>query len=314
MLPSVRERLDLPEYTYFDVTIVVIGFITLGKYLEARAKKRTGDAIEKLLGLQVNTATVMRDGTETVVRIDEVVVGDHVIIKPGGKIPVDGRVVEGSSFVDESMITGEPIPVERKVDDTVVAEPSTPTDPSPSRPHGSARRRCLAQIIRMVEEAQGSKAPIEALVDKISGVFVPAVLLVALGALAAWLLVGPQFIGSQQAISLGILSFVSVLVIACPCALGLATPTAIIVGVGKGAREGILIKDAATLEKLHRVDTVCVDKTGTITKGKPALVDIRSLSALGDNAIVSLIAALERKCSTPSHRRSSDMPRRRGCP
>ena len=299
LLPSVRERLDLPEYTYFDVTIVVIGFITLGKYLEARAKKRTGDAIEKLLGLQVNTATVMRDGTETVVRIDEVVVGDHVIIKPGGKIPVDGRVVEGSSFVDESMITGEPIPVERKVDDTVVAGTVNTNGSFTFEATRIGKETLLAQIIRMVEEAQGSKAPIEALVDKISGVFVPAVLLVALGALAAWLLVGPQFIGSQQAISLGILSFVSVLVIACPCALGLATPTAIIVGVGKGAREGILIKDAATLEKLHRVDTVCVDKTGTITKGKPALVDIRSLSALGDDAIVSLIAALERRSEHP---------------
>ncbi len=299
LLPSLGTLLRVPEYTYFDVTIVVIGFITLGKYLEARSKKKTGDAIEKLLNLQAKTALVIRNGKEVEVKIDEVVHGDRIIIKPGSKIPVDGLVLEGSSFVDESMVTGEPIAVEKKIGDSVVAGTINTSGSFIFEAKKVGKETLLSQIIKMVEDAQGSKAPIEALADKISGIFVPIVLIIALVSLIVWLAVGSQFIGFSQSVSLGILSFVSVLVIACPCALGLATPTAIIVGVGKGARNGILIKDAASLEHLHKVDTVVVDKTGTITLGKPTVVDIHNESKLSNDDFIRIIASLESKSEHP---------------
>ncbi len=299
LLPSLGVLLRVPEYTYFDVTIVVIGFITLGKYLEARSKKKTGDAIEKLLNLQAKTAIVIRDGKEIEVKIDEVLHGDKIVIKPGSKIPVDGLVLEGASFVDESMVSGEPIPVEKKIGDTVVAGTINTSGSFVFEAKKIGKETLLYQIIKMVEEAQGSKAPIEALADKISGIFVPIVLVIAFVSLAVWLTVGTQFIGFSQALSLGILSFVSVLVIACPCALGLATPTAIIVGVGKGARNGILIKNAAALEHLHKADTVVVDKTGTITIGKPTVVNIHNVSQLSDDDFVRIIASLESKSEHP---------------
>lgn len=299
LLPSLGVLLRVPEYTYFDVTIVVIGFITLGKYLEARSKKKTGDAIEKLLNLQVKTALVIRDGKEIEVKIDEVVHGDKIVIKPGSKIPVDGLVLEGSSFVDESMVTGEPIAVEKKIGDNVVAGTINTSGSFIFEAKKVGKETLLSQIIRMVEEAQGSKAPIEALADKISGIFVPIVLIIAFISLIIWIAIGSQFIGFSQSMSLGILSFVSVLVIACPCALGLATPTAIIVGVGKGARNGILIKDAASLEHLHKVDTVVVDKTGTITIGKPTVVNIQNESELSDDDFIRIIATLESKSEHP---------------
>ncbi len=299
LLPSIGTFLRVPEYTYFDVTIVVIGFITFGKYLEARSKLRTGAAIEKLLGLQAKTAVIIRGGKEIEIALNEVVHGDKVIIKPGNKIPVDGCIIEGNSFVDESMVTGEPIPTEKKVGDNVVSGTINTNGSFIFEATKIGSETLLAQIIKMVEEAQGSKAPIEALVDKISAVFVPIVLVIAFASFTIWLSVGTQFIGFSQALSLGILSFVSVLVIACPCALGLATPTAIIVGVGKGAKEGILIKDAAILEKLHKVNTVVVDKTGTITKGKPTLVNIQNLSDKDDSELVSIIASLEKKSEHP---------------
>ncbi len=299
LLPSLGVLLRVPEYTYFDVTIVVIGFITLGKYLEARSKQKTGDAIEKLLRLQAKTAIVVRDGKEIEVKIDEVMHGDKIVIKPGSKIPVDGLVLEGNSFVDESMITGEPIPVEKKNGDTVVAGTINTSGSFVFEAKKVGKETLLSHIIKMVEEAQGSKAPIEALADKISGIFVPIVLVIAFVSLALWLSVGSQFIGFSQAVSLGILSFVSVLVIACPCALGLATPTAIIVGVGKGARNGILIKDAASLEYLHKADTVVVDKTGTITVGKPTVVNIHNVSKQSDDDFIRIIASLENKSEHP---------------
>ncbi len=299
LLPSLGTLLRVPEYTYFDVTIVVIGFITLGKYLEARSKKKTGDAIEKLLNLQAKTALVIRNGKEMEVKIDEVVHGDRIIIKPGSKIPVDGLVLEGSSFVDESMVTGEPIAVEKKIGDSVVAGTINTSGSFVFEAKKVGKETLLSQIIKMVEDAQGSKAPIEALADKISGIFVPIVLIIAFVSLIIWLVVGSQFIGFSQSVSLGILSFVSVLVIACPCALGLATPTAIIVGVGKGARNGILIKDAASLEHLHKVDTVVVDKTGTITLGKPTVVDIHNESKLSNDDFIRIIATLESKSEHP---------------
>ncbi len=287
------------EYQYYDVTVVVIAFITLGKYLEARSKIKTGDAIEKLLGLQVKTAIVIRDGKETELPVSEVVHGDSVIIKPGGKIPVDGIVLSGNSFVDESMITGEPMPVSKKQGDNVTAGTLNTNGTFTFKATKIGEETLLAEIIRMVEEAQGSKAPIQALADKISSIFVPIVLAIAVVALGSWLIIGSQYLGFSQALSFGLVSFVGVLVIACPCALGLATPTAIIVGVGKGAREGILIKDAGTLETLHKVNTVVVDKTGTITEGKPTLSDVKNYSEKSDEEFISLLASLENNSEHP---------------
>ncbi len=299
LLPSIRTIIQVPEYTYFDVTIVVIGFITLGKYLEANSKKKTGDAIEKLLNLQAKTALVIRDGNEIEININDVIHGDSIIIKPGSKIPVDGVVIEGVSFIDESMITGESMPVQKKIGDNVVCGTMNTSGSFTFKATKVGSETLLAQIIRMVEEAQGSKAPIQALADKISGVFVPIVLGISFLSLVVWLTFGTYYLGISTAISLGILSFVGILVIACPCALGLATPTAIIVGVGKGAREGILIKDAATLEKLHKVNTVVVDKTGTITIGKPTLVNIENFSNINEKEFISIIASLENKSEHP---------------
>ena len=285
--------------TYYDVTIIVITFIALGKYLEARSKLKTGDAIEKLLSLQAKTALVIRNEKEMEIPVDEVMHGDLIVVKPGGKIPVDGIITEGESFVDESMVTGEPMPVGKKMGDSVVAATINTSGAFTFKATKVGVETLFAQIIKMVEEAQGSKAPIQALADKISGVFVPVVLVISFMSLGLWLLIGTQYLGFSQALSFGLVSFVGILVIACPCALGLATPTAIIVGVGKGAREGILIKDAATLEKLHKVDTVIVDKTGTITIGKPTLVDIQNYSGLKDNEIISILASLENKSEHP---------------
>ncbi len=299
---SLRAYINV-DYTYYDVTIVVITFIALGKYLEARSKIKTGDAIEKLLNLQAKTALVIRDGKEVEISVNEVKHGDSIIMKPGAKIPVDGIISEGSSFVDESMVTGEPMPVQKKIGDTVVSGTLNTSGSFTFKATKVGSETLLAQIIKMVEDAQGSKAPIQALADKISSVFVPIVLIIAFVTFGAWLAFGTGPLGFSQALSFGLVSFVGILVIACPCALGLATPTAIIVGVGKGAKEGILIKDAATLEKLHKVDTVIVDKTGTITIGRPTLVDIEisdgAHSAFGETEFISILASLEKKSEHP---------------
>jgi len=287
------------DYQYYDVTIVVITFIALGKYLEARSKIKTGDAIEKLLNLQAKTALVIRDGKEVEISVNDVKHGDLIIVKPGAKIPVDGVITDGSSFVDESMVTGEPMPAQKKIGDSVVSGTINTSGSFTFKATKVGSETLLAQIIKMVEDAQGSKAPIQALADKISSVFVPIVLVIAFLSLGAWLIVGSQYLGFSQALSFGLVSFVGILVIACPCALGLATPTAIIVGVGKGAKEGILIKDAATLEKLHKVNTVVVDKTGTLTRGKPTLVDIQNISNQKDDELVSIMASLEKKSEHP---------------
>lgn len=287
------------EHTYYDVTIVVITFIALGKYLEARAKIKTGDAIEKLLNLQAKTALVIRDGREQEIPATHVLIGDVVVVKPGASIPVDGVITEGSSFIDESMVTGEPMPAEKKVGDAVMAGTLNTSGSFTFRATKVGSETLLAKIIKMVEDAQGSRAPIQALADKISSVFVPVVLVLSFVTLGAWLIVGTSYLGFSQALSYGLTSFVGILVIACPCALGLATPTAIIVGVGKGAKEGILIKDAATLEKFYTVDTIVVDKTGTITKGKPELTKIENLSRVSDEEIIRLLASLESKSEHP---------------
>ncbi len=287
------------ENTYYDVTIVVITFVTLGKYLEARAKLKTGDAIEKLLDLQAKTALIIRDGKEIEVPVGAVTHGDHVVVKPGARVPVDGVVAEGSSYVDESMVTGESMPVEKKTGNTVVAGTINTTSSFTFKATGVGAETLLARIIKMVDEAQGSRAPIQALADKISAVFVPVVLSLAAVTLGAWLIFGSPVLGFPTALSYALTSFVGVLVIACPCALGLATPTAIIVGVGNGAKEGILIKDAATLEKLHKVTMVVVDKTGTLTKGKPELVRIRNISPWSQEKTVSVLASLEQRSEHP---------------
>ncbi len=294
---SLAQYLDVTQ-TYYDVTIIVIAFITLGEYLEARSKLKTGDAIEKLLALQAKTAAVIRSGQEIQIPIDQVVVGDVIVVKPGTNLPVDGLVQDGDSFVDESMVTGEPMPVEKKPGDAVVAGTINTTGTFTFTATKVGSETLLSQIIAMVERAQGSRAPIQGLADRISAVFVPIVLVIAVLAFVAWLFFGTATLGFSQALSYGLTSFVGVLVIACPCALGLATPTAIIVGVGKGAREGILVKDAATLEKLGKANVLMVDKTGTITKGKPELISLKT-NDLSESAALTILASLESKSEHP---------------
>lgn len=255
---------------YFDATIVVIGLITLGKYLEARAKSHTSDALKKLIGLQEKTAIVVRDGKEITVPISEVAVGDVVLVKPGMRLPVDGTIVEGNSNIDESMLTGEPIPVFREAGGLVRAGTVNTTGSFKMKADSIGKDTLLAHIVALVGDAQSSKAPIEKLADRISAVFVPIVLVIAGLSFIVWLVFGASTVGG--ALPFAIVAVVSVLVIACPCALGLATPTAIMVGVGKGAEKGILIKNATALESLATVDTVILDKTGTLTLGKPTVL------------------------------------------
>lgn len=295
---TLRPYLDV-ESTYFDVTIVVIAFVGLGKYLETRSKLLTGDAIEKLLGLQAKTALVVRDGVETEIPVDRVIRGDLIIVKPGSRIPVDGTVQDGSSFVDESMVTGEPMPVRKSAGKPVVSGTMNTTGSFTFTATKIGVETLLSGIIRMVADAQGSKAPIQALADRISAVFVPAVLVIASVSLAAWFFIGTGVLGFPQALSYGLSSFVGVLIIACPCALGLATPTAIIVGVGKGAREGILIKDAATLERLYKARVMVVDKTDTVTEGKPKLASVINRSERSDEELLSILASLESRSEHP---------------
>ncbi|MCL4406010.1 MAG: cadmium-translocating P-type ATPase [Patescibacteria group bacterium] len=300
LFPQLKTLLNLPETTYFDVVIIVIGFVSLGKYLEARSKLKTGEAIEKLLGLQAKTALVMREGKEIRLPIGEVVVGDIVIVKPGEKIPVDGKIIDGRTSVDESMITGEPIPVDKTVGDPVVGATINKQGSFRFEATKIGKDTMLAQIIKMVEEAQGSKAPIQTLADMISGIFVPVVLAIAIGALALWLTLGVSALGFSTALSYAILSFVGVLVIACPCALGLATPTAIIVGVGKGAEYGILIKNAESLEKLSKINTIVFDKTGTITKGRPEVTDVVAINkSFTKNDILKFAGSAEKMSEHP---------------
>lgn len=277
LFPEIRELLNFSEATYFDVTIVVIGFVIFGKYLEMKSKIKTGEAIEKLLNLQAKTARVIKDGVEIEIPINEVQIGDIIIVRPGEKIPVDGEIIEGQSSVDESMITGEPIPVDKKNGNMVFGATMNIHGSFKFKTNKIGKDTFLSQIIKMVEQAEGSRAPIQSLADRISNVFVPVVLIISLVTLILWIVIGTSFLGFSSALSFGILSFVGVLVIACPCALGLATPTAIIVGVGKGAVNGILIKDAEALEKLSKANVVVMDKTGTLTKGKPEVTDLISL-------------------------------------
>lgn len=299
LFPEIKSLLNAPEGLYYDVTIVVIGFITLGKYLEAKSKLKTGEAIEKLLGLAAKYAIVIREGKEIELPIGQVVVGDTLIVKPGQKIPVDGEISSGKSSIDESMITGEPIPVDKTVGDTVIGATINKHGAFQMRATQVGGQTVLSQIIKMVESAQGSKAPIERIADQVSGIFVPIVLVFAVVMLFLWTIVGSQFMPFSQSLSLGLISFVGILVIACPCAMGLATPTAVIVGVGKAAQNGILIKNAESLEKFQSVNFVVMDKTGTITNGTPSVTDIKVTSNIAQKKILQLLASLEKQSEHP---------------
>ena len=254
---------------YFDTAALIIGLILLGRFLEARARGRTSEAIRRLIGLQPSTATVVREGGEVVIPVDELTLDDVVAVRPGERVPTDGEVIEGASTVDESMLTGESMPVEKGLGLPVYGATLNRTGYFRFRVTRLGQETALSQIIRLVEEAQGSRAPIQRLADKVASVFVPAVGAVAVAAFLFWLVLGPA-----PALSYAVLTLVAVLIIACPCALGLATPTAIIVGTGKGAERGILIRSAQTLETAHRVDTVVLDKTGTLTQGRPVVTDL----------------------------------------
>ena len=279
------------ENLYFESASMILTLITLGKFLETRAKGKTGDAIRALMDLSPKTATVRRDGVETEVAVEDVRLGDTVIVRSGGRIPVDGTVLSGRASVDQSALTGESVPVEKAVGDTVAAATINTEGYLEFRADKVGEDTTLSQIIRMVEEAGGSKAPIARLADKIAGVFVPVVMGIALVAFAVWMIAKGDL---EFALNIGI----SVLVISCPCALGLATPVAIMVGTGRGARMGLLFKNAEALENLHKVDTVVVDKTGTLTTGKPAVTDILP-GGLPEAELLKLAAALEEKSEHP---------------
>lgn len=264
--PAFWYERGLEPHVYYEAATVIIAFVLVGKLMEEKAKGKTSTAIRKLMGLQPKTARVFRDGKETDILISELKAGDRVSVRPGERIPVDGRMAEGGTFVDESMISGEPIPVEKKAGDKVLAGTINQNGAFTMLAEKVGKDTVLAQIIRMVQEAQGSKAPVQRIVDKVTAVFVPAVSGMAVLTFIIWMVAG-----GTGAFSHAMLSAVSVLVIACPCALGLATPTALMVGIGKGAEAHILIKDAVALEQMRKVDTVVLDKTGTVTEGRPAV-------------------------------------------
>lgn len=297
--PSIILKLNLSSALYFDVTIVVIGFITLGKYLEAKSKLKTGEAIKKLMGLQAKTAFVEKNGKVIEMSISNIKIGDVLIIKPGSKIPLDGKIISGTSSVNESMLTGEFMPVQKEVGDLVIGGTLNKNGNFKYKTTKVGDKTMLAQIIKLVEEAQGSKAPVQALVDKISSIFVPIVLVIALVSFLLWILIGPNFMLFNQALGFALSSLIGTLVIACPCALGLATPTAIIVGTGKGAQNGILIKNAESLEQLNKVTAIAFDKTGTITKGKPDVVSYKNLSKLKDLQVLNIVNSLEKLSEHP---------------
>jgi Cu+-exporting ATPase len=284
----------MPGYVFFETAAAIVTLIKVGKLLEVRAKGKTSEAIKALIGLQAKTARVVRDGTEIDIPIDQVETGDIVLVRPGEKIPVDGVVISGHSAVDEALLTGESLPVDKTVGDEVIGATLNKQGLLKIEATKVGRETALAQIIRLVEEAQGSKAPIQALADKISAVFVPVVMVIAVLSFLAWLAAGAGF-------NPALVRLVAVLVIACPCALGLATPTAIVVGMGKGATQGILFRNSAALEQAHKIQAVVLDKTGTITKGEPAVTDVVTGSAWssGSGQLLRLAASVERGSEHP---------------
>jgi P-type Cu+ transporter len=282
----------IPEL-YFETAAFLITFVILGKWLEAKAKGKTSEAIKKLMGLQAKTARVLRNDTTIDIPIDQVLAGDVVVVRPGEKVPVDGVIVRGLSAVDESMITGESLPVEKKENDAVVGGTMNKTGSFEFRATRVGTETTLSRIIQLVETAQGSKAPIQAVADRISAVFVPIVLLLAAATFGVWYFV----LGST--LSFALMAFTSVIVIACPCALGLATPTSIMVGTGKGAENGILVKGGEPLEAAVKINTIVFDKTGTITKGKPEVTDILTFGVYDEDEILRIAASLEKQSEHP---------------
>ncbi len=285
----------VPGFVYFETAAVIITLIVLGKLLEARAKGQTSEAIKRLIGLRAKTARVIREGEELDIPVDEVELGDLVVVRPGEKIPVDGILTDGHSAVDESMITGESMPVEKGPGDAVIGATINKQGMFKFETTAVGRQTALAQIIRLVEEAQASKAPIQRLADQVAAVFVPVVILIALGTFLVWYFLVPEadFVAA-------LIRLVAVLVIACPCAMGLATPTAVMVGTGKGAENGILFKNSEALERAHKLTAVVLDKTGTITKGEPAVTDVvGSAGAMEDEEVLRLAASAERGSEHP---------------
>ncbi len=293
LFPGFFAAKGLGAHVYFDTAAAIIVLILLGRLLEARAKGQTSEAIKKLIGLRPKTARIIRDGREVEIPVEEVVVGDIVVVRPGEKVPVDGVIVEGYSAVDESMITGESLPVEKGPEDGVIGATLNKTGSFKFRATKVGKETALAQIIKLVEEAQGSKPPIARLADVIASYFVPAVIGIALITFVLWFFFGPE-----PAFTYALLNFIAVLIIACPCALGLATPTSIMVGTGKGAEYGVLIKGGEALETAHKLDAIVLDKTGTLTEGEPHLTDVIP-DGLPGGELLRLAAAAERGSEHP---------------
>jgi len=284
--PTLATAWGFPFHLYYETAVIIIGLILMGRWLEARAKKQTAGAIKALMGLQAKTARVLRGGAEIDVPIEHVVVGDLVRVRPGEKVPVDGVIAEGRSALDESMLTGESLPVEKSVGDEVIGATLNKTGSFVFRATKVGPDTALAQIVRLVEEAQGSKAPLQRMADQVAGVFVPIVLVVAALTAAGWFIFGPSPV-------FAVTVAIAVLIIACPCALGLATPTAIMVGTGKAAEHGILVRGGEALEQTRRIDTVVLDKTGTLTRGRPAVTRVVPAHGATDEELVRLAAAAE---------------------
>merc|ERR1712000_692437 len=295
LFPDFWHARGIHPHVYYEAATVIITFISLGKLLEERAKSNTSSAIKKLMGLQPKTLKVIQNGEEVEMPISSVQKGYTIVVRPGEKIPVDGEVSDGSSFVDESMITGEPVPVEKSKGAEVFAGTVNQKGSFQFIAKKVGGETLLSQIIKMVQQAQGSKAPVQKLVDKIAGIFVPIVMAIAIATFITWIM-----IGGDDALTHALLTSVAVLVIACPCALGLATPTAIMVGIGKGAENNILIKDAESLELGHKVNAVILDKTGTITEGKPLVTDILWNDKLeNQNEYKEILLAIEGQSEHP---------------
>lgn len=289
VFPGIFEGLGIEPMPYFDVAAVVIGLILLGRYFEAKAKLGTSEAIKKLLGLAPKTARVIRNNQEIDIAVSEVIVGDLIRVRPGEKIPVDGIITEGQSSIDESMVTGESIPVDKNKGDTVIGATINKSGTFIFKASKVGSETMLSQIIKLVQEAQGSKAPIQRLADTISAYFVPIVIMLAIATFGIWYAFGPT-----PAFLFALLNSIAVLIIACPCAMGLATPTAIMVGTGRGAEKGILIKDAESLEIAHKVNAVIFDKTGTLTIGKPQVTEIVPVGKIKEDIILQIASSLEK--------------------
>ncbi len=294
LFPHLFSAEGLTAEVYFDTAGAIVVLILLGRLLEARAKGRTSEAIRKLIGLQARTARVIRNGKEADIPVEQVEIGDRVVVRPGEKIPVDGIVREGRSAVDESMVTGESIPVEKQSGDEVIGATLNKTGAFQFEALKVGKETMLSQIIRMVEEAQGSKPPIARLADIIAGYFVPVVIGIAIITFIVWYIFGPA-----PALTYAVLNFVAVLIIACPCALGLATPTSIMVGTGKGAEHGVLIRGGEALETAHKIGAVVLDKTGTLTEGKPSVTDIIALAPFDEDRILGYAASAEKGSEHP---------------